>query len=416
MRISGRKFVCGLWLAAVCAGELSAEPAAPVISRTAVVHASGRVDDFRVMQSPEGAVYLFLIDDGQLRILRGDGDGEFAAFWPEGLPAEAGGGARDLRLFEFPPLQYAAFVGREGPSEAIYVLGLDFMGDLRWYPAPELRGFAGVAGYRLTASPHSGAAVFVLADGQLRYSAAIGAEDRMPLLRLITNSNERIDADAVNGGFEVLRETAYPLGRGWFTVPGNGGQELSFFTLGEDLLLRRDRIGFFAGDLQVDAGIDGEGKSYFALVHGEDVAFYRGDGGAFLREQNPAAMGGGFAGSGGDGGDAGDAGGEEPPEAGWLLLFAVVADPVTAWYLDPASGELAAGEYRAGIFDVRERRRFEPPEAAPPGTARYRASRAINGKLYVGVHAGEEIAIYRFLMPGTSAAFDAPETSTGGTL
>jgi hypothetical protein len=190
----------------------------------------------------------------------------------------------------------------------------------------------------------------------------------------------------------VFRETAYPLGRGWFAVPRNGGQELCFFTLGEDLLLRREQAGFFEGALLVEAGIDGEGKSYFAVNHGDGFSLYRGDGGAFLREQISS-------------GDEPEGGGEADYPEDWIPLFTWGFDPVNTCFLLPATGELAAGHLRTGFFEVRERRALAGAgaETGTGADARYRKSLAVNGTLHAAVLAEGEIILYRILSPEENA-------------
>jgi hypothetical protein len=360
----------------------------PGLYPAGLVAAAGRVEDFGLMQTHDGKAYLFVLEEGRLRVFRGGGEGGFEEFAPE-LPPLAGD-VRGLQLFDAPPLQYAAFIVREESGEGVYVLGIDFTGELRPYPAPGLRGFAAITEYRLTASVYSGAAVYVLAGGQLSCTANFCAGGA-PVRQMITGGGERIDVPG--GGFDLLREEAYPLGRGWLAVPRGEGRDLSFFTLGEDLLLRREGAGFFEGDFFVDAGVDAEGMSYFAVVHGDDFSLYRGDGGAFRREQNPpdADSGGGEV--------AGGEEGEAVPLCAWGF------EPSRACYLIPRTGELAAGLYREGRFEVLERRFLEeaPEEPAAAGSvpaAEYRKSLALNGTLYLAARRGEGIRLYRITAPG----------------
>ncbi|MDR1909556.1 MAG: hypothetical protein LBQ35_06540 [Spirochaetaceae bacterium] len=395
-----RVIMAGLFAAGL-AGGLAAQTAAPAgdampgVFRAGAVAAAGRIEDFRLMQTQDGAAYLFVIEDGRLRVFRGGGSGGFAEFSPDPALPPLNGGVRDLRLFDEPPLQYAAFIARGEDGEGIYVLGIDLEGALRYYPAPELRGFAGITEYRLAASVYSGAAVYVLAEGQLSCIANFCAgedSEEAPVRQLISRSGERIDSPG--GAFEVLREAAYPLGRGWITAAQEGGRELSFFALGEDLLLRREAAGFFEGEISVEAGIDGEGMSYFAVAHGEDFSLYRGDGGAFRREQNPSLAG----------WNGGEAAAQKPAEwlSTWLLLCAWGFEPARACYLIPQTGELAAGIHRGGNFEILRRQNLE--EAAgliPGGEAEYRKSPVVNRMLYLAALRGEQIELYRVTAPGT---------------
>jgi hypothetical protein len=278
---SARNLLIGLCLF-LGGTALFGRDSAPAFYPAGAFPAPGGISGLKVLQDGLGNVYVLYAEDGSFRALKADGRGALEPYQVEGLDPGIYG-IRQLGLSVFGLGQYAAFIGAQNGSEGVFVLGLDFAGTLRYYPVPEMRGRGKVSGYFIAASPLKGAAVFVLSGGKLSCTAGIGRPGGLPVYVPITGGGERIE-DA--GGFDMMADFHYPLGRGWFTVNRGEKREAVIFSLENNFLVHRKSVGSYTGKIGLQNSVNMEGGSVITLVNEKHVELYESDGSGFLRKQS----------------------------------------------------------------------------------------------------------------------------------
>jgi hypothetical protein len=277
---SARNLLIGLCLF-LSGTALFGRDLSPAFYPVGVFPAQGAITGLKVLHDGLGAVYVLYVEDGRFRALKADGQGALEPYQVEGLDPGIYG-VRQLELSAFGIGQYAAFIGSLNGSEGIFVLGLDFLGALRYYPVPEIQGLGKVSKYFITASSSKGAVVFVLSGGKLSCTAGIGETGRLPVFVPVTGGGERIEDVS---GLDVLADFRYPLGRGWFTVNRGEKREAVIFSLDGNFLLHRKSTGSFAGGLRLVNSISIKGDSVITLVNEKHVEVYESQGSEFLRSR-----------------------------------------------------------------------------------------------------------------------------------
>jgi hypothetical protein len=258
---------------------LSGQEAGAVISPAGWFPAEEELRELRVIQAPGGAVYVLRIAGGSFRISRGDGAEVLEDYWPEGLP-EGISHVRDLKLSEFGPVQYAAFVGRESPaaeSEAVYVLGLDHRGELRYYPRGETRPGMAVSEYRIVCSGDGSAAVYLLAGGRLTGIPGIGGSDSPGMIQDLGGSSDPVDR------FDLIWDPRHELGCGWLILSREGEQRIILFLTRNNTLLIREAAGVFDEGTRIHLGMIFDGSPTCTIIRGADFELYQGGVGGINR-------------------------------------------------------------------------------------------------------------------------------------
>jgi hypothetical protein len=235
-------------------------------------------DRVRIMQDYNGGAYVFCIDGKRLRIFKADGQGGIETFSPEGLP-ETIENVRSLELSVFGNANYAAFIGREGQTEAIYALGMDFQGNLRYFPVPETRTAGSITAYRITGFANGSAAVYFLTEGRLYCVTGIGGPD-------IGRQKNELDTDNETAGnitaFDLSWDFFHNFGCIWFTAAKKTGTELNLCVISDNQMITRLSAGIYPEvTVSMLGGIDAINCT---ITSGMVVELYRVNMGGFIKE------------------------------------------------------------------------------------------------------------------------------------
>jgi hypothetical protein len=226
------------------------------------------LSELGLIHDGSGGVYILCIAGGEVTIVRRGVDGAFEPYHPAGFP----GGLRDarqLRLNDSGPVQYAAFIGAENGIEALYVLGLDDQAELSYYPLAETKTAASISRYALTVTEDGAAAVFALSEGRLYLVSGIGRAGGIPAALRISSTGDTVGDFGITGDYRQRH-----IG-GWYTNVREGKTEVNLFLrLGNALLLRKP-LGSYTGLVRVRGGMTMSGETTVKLINGNRVALYR---------------------------------------------------------------------------------------------------------------------------------------------
>jgi hypothetical protein len=238
----------------------------------------GAVTELRVVHDLQGGAYVPYIAGGRFRIIRtGVGGGQLGRYLPEGFD-DRRLSARKLGVSKGGPEQYAAFIGRQGNSEAVYLFGLSFWDELRYYPLEETRA-AAIADYAMVPGADGGVMIYTLAEGRLQ-CLSMGMRGDMPrILREISPRDETVEA------FEIRREHwAQGLSYGWYRAARKEGWEISLFSIDEWGNLRAEKNGPYSELPRIEDRVSLAGTPVFTITAGRSVSVYHVDGGGFFRD------------------------------------------------------------------------------------------------------------------------------------
>jgi hypothetical protein len=249
----------------------------PIASLVGAVPAAEPVTELRVIHDLKGGAYVLSIAGSAFRVTRGKPEGGFEPYEVRDFPGGAVK-ARNLQISAAGPGQYAAFIGGEGPWESVYVFGLDPQGELVYYPVPETKTADPIAEFILT-NPYDGSAdLYLLEEGFLSCVTGIGKRNKLKVYQRLSLNGETVDA------FGLIRDIRQQSRYGWYQVLSGQHREIILFSLSENGVLKRERLGIYQGDIRVSYGMAFDRTIVLTLINENHVEVFRETGAGFLRD------------------------------------------------------------------------------------------------------------------------------------
>jgi hypothetical protein len=274
-RISGLMLLM-ISMAAAQPSTLSGLEQNPIASLIGAAAAAEPVTELRVINDLKGGAYVLSIAEGALKVLRAKPEGGFEPYEVPDFPGKAVK-ARNLQISAAGPVQYAAFIGGEGPWESVYVFGLDSRGKLVYYPVPETKTAHPIAEFIITCSYDGSADLYLLEDG-LSCVTGIGRRNKLKVYQRLSLNGEAVDA------FGLIRNIRQELPYGWYRVVSGQNRELILFSVSENGILQRERLGIYGGDLRISSGAAFDKTQLLTLINESHVEVFRETGSGFLRD------------------------------------------------------------------------------------------------------------------------------------
>jgi hypothetical protein len=238
---------------------------------------TGNVTALELIQDLYGGMYILYIDDGEFRVLKTGEDGEFKSYVPRGFEGNWLS-ARKLSMISDGPEQYSAFIGTREGIEGIYLFGLNYQGDLVYYPLGETESSVPISAYSLISSHDGELLVFILTDGGLSYISSGGRDDKITTIREISIQSERVE------DFWVFHNREQEINYGWYRVFREDHWELTFFLIGDKGLTIREKIETYQGMPCIDHWMSLDGTPFFTVLDDRNVSVYQICGGGFVRD------------------------------------------------------------------------------------------------------------------------------------
>jgi hypothetical protein len=255
---------------------LSGQEPYPIASLIGAAPAAEPVTELRVINDLNGGAYVLSIAGDAFTVIRGRTEGDFGPYEIRDFP-ETALKARNVQISAAGPIQYAAFIGGEGLSESIYVLGLDPQGELVYYPVPETRAAGPISEFIIT-SPYDGSAeIYLLGDGRLSCVTGIGRQDKVQVYQHISLNGETVETFGIIG--DIRQGPRY----GWYRVRSGENKEVILFSISGNGVLKRERLGIYSGDVMVSPGMAFDRTILLTLIHKNHVEVFRETGAGFLR-------------------------------------------------------------------------------------------------------------------------------------
>jgi hypothetical protein len=248
----------------------------PIASLLGAVPAEKPVTELRVLQDLKGGAYVLAIADGAFTVIRGKPEGTFEPYEIRGFPAAAVR-ARDLQISASGPVQYAAFIGGEGPLESICVFGLDPQGELAYYPVPETKMPGPISEFNITGLYNGSADLYLLRNGRLSCVTGIGARGALGVYQNISLSGEH------TGAFGLIGDLRQGPRYGWYGASSGEDTEIILFSISENGVLKREQLGVYPGDVRVSHSAAFDRTVVLTLIHESQVEVFHETGSGFLR-------------------------------------------------------------------------------------------------------------------------------------
>jgi hypothetical protein len=221
-------------------------------------------------------MYILYIDDGEFRVLKTGEDGEFKSYVPHGFEGNLLS-ARKLSMISDGPEQYSAFIGTRGDIEGIYLFGLNYRGELVYYPLGETESSVPISAYSLISSHDEDLLVFILTDGSLSCVSGGGRNDKITAIREISLQSERVE------DFWVFHNREQKTNYGWYRVFREDHWELTLFLIGDKGLTVREKTESYRGMPCIDHRMALDGTPFFTVLDDRKVSVYQISGGNFIR-------------------------------------------------------------------------------------------------------------------------------------
>jgi hypothetical protein len=267
-----KKYLLFVLLLAAGLSLFGAEPGT-ILSPLGSYAGIGKLTEMEIIHDLYGGAYILYIDDGEFHILRQSG-GALAPYAPEGFnrkPKQA----RNLRSFEGASEQYTAFIGREGGRDELFLFGVNYKGELEYYPLGESAGT--INGYFLAFTPGA-VQIYILSGERLYCLSRAGTPEAMSRFYPISRPGEKVSE------FDIILQAGQGGSWGWYAALADGIWELSLFSMKANDLLVREKAGTFQAQPRVIAGEDSEGRAIYKIINGADVSVYRGRETGFFKD------------------------------------------------------------------------------------------------------------------------------------
>jgi hypothetical protein len=176
------------------------------------------------------------------------------------------------------PEQYSAFIGTREGVEGIYLFGLNYRGELAYYPLGETESSVPISAYSLISSHDGDLLVFILTDGGLSCVSGGGRNDKITAIREISLPSERVE------DFWVFHNREQKTNYGWYRVFREDHWELTLFLIGDRGLTVREKTEFYLGIPCIDHRMALDGIPLFIVLDDRNVSVYQIGGGGFVRK------------------------------------------------------------------------------------------------------------------------------------
>jgi hypothetical protein len=237
---------------------------------------TGNITDLELIQDLYGGIYILYIADGEFRVLKTGEDGQFKPYVPHGFE-ENFLSVRRLAMISDGPEQYSAFIGTRDGIEKIYLFGLNYLGELVYYPLEETESSVPISAYSLISSHEGELLVFTLTDGGLSCISGGGRDDKITTIREISLQSEGVE------DFWVFHNREQKTNYGWYRVFREDHWELTFFLIGDKGLTVREKTESYGGMPCIDHRMALDGTSLFTVLDDRNVSLYQISEGGFVR-------------------------------------------------------------------------------------------------------------------------------------
>jgi hypothetical protein len=247
---------------------------------------TGKVTELEVIHDLHGGAYILYIDDGEFHALRGTDAAGLTPYEPKGFdrhPKQA----RSLRSFEGVSEQYTAFIGSEGNREELFLFGVNYKGELVYYPLRESETAGTISGYFLSCVRPDVFQIYILSEGQLYCLSGDESPQTMKRGYPVSLPGEKVRE------FEIVSQPGQDGAMGWYTALADGLCELNLFSMEENGFLTRESAGTFHIPPKVIAGEDAWEGAVYKIINGNDISVYRGRKTGFSKEfsfKSPGAV------------------------------------------------------------------------------------------------------------------------------
>ncbi|MDR2029784.1 MAG: hypothetical protein LBP93_09655 [Treponema sp.] len=248
----------------------------PVAALMGAVPAVEPITELGVINDLKGGAYVLSIAGEALTLIRGAAGGSLGPYEIPDFPGPALR-ARNLQLSATGPVQYAAFIGGRGLSEGVCVLGLDHRGELVYYPVPETETPGPISEFIITGQYDGSAELYLLGDGRLSCVTGIGRRDKLRVYQSLSLNGETVEA------FGIIEDIRQGPRYGWYRIQSGENSEVIVFSLSENGILKRDRLGIYSGDVRVSYGLAFDRTIILTLINKSRVEVFRETGAGFLR-------------------------------------------------------------------------------------------------------------------------------------
>jgi hypothetical protein len=273
-----KRKISGLMLLMISVGvALSGLEQDPIASLVGAVPAAEPITELRVIHDLKGGAYVLSIAEGAFKVTREMPGGSFEPYEVRDFPGAAFK-ARNLQIAAAGPIQYAAFIGGDGPWESVCVFGLDFRGELIYYPVAETKTAHPISEFIITSSYDGSADLYMLGDGRLSCVTGIGRQDKLKLYQSLSLNGEAVDA------FGLVRDIRQGPLYGWYRVVSGENREMILFSVSGNGVLKRDRLGIYGDDIRVSHGMTFDKTQILTLINDSHVEVFRETGSGFLRD------------------------------------------------------------------------------------------------------------------------------------